>query len=240
MKEDIGKLVELQTIDAEIVRLAEKGKRLPEDREKIDAEMGAFTEETATMEERVNELVQQHRDKERECETNQEQVRKIKGRLLEIKTNNEYHAALKEIDYTEKKNEEIEDSILSLLEEIDTTRTAFDEQNAKTAAYRAEYEKKVGLIDEELNSLSSILKELEDKRDELRGGIKTSLLKKYDIIRERRNGVAVVSVWKEVCEGCHMNIPPQMYNELLRSDKLVTCPHCNRIIYWKDKDADES
>lgn len=240
MKEDIGKLIELQAIDSEIVRLKEKEKRLPEEREKIDAEMAAFTEETGTIEAQVNELLRQHREKERECETNQEHVSKIKGRLLAIKTNNEYHAALKEIDYTEKKNEEIEDGILSLLEEIDAARTAFDEQNAKTAVYRAEYERKGAFIDEELSSLGTVLKDLEDKREKLRGEIKTVLLKKYDIIRERRNGVAVVSVWREICEGCHMNLPPQMYNELLRSEKLMTCPHCNRIIYWKDKDADES
>ncbi|CAD7771580.1 C4-type zinc ribbon domain protein [Candidatus Methanoperedenaceae archaeon GB37] len=52
-------------------------------------------------------------------------------------------------------------------------------------------------------------------------------------IRKRRNGRAVVSVNDAVCEGCHMHIPPQNYNELLKCDKLMTCPSCQRIIYWK-------
>ena len=25
------------------------------------------------------------------------------------------------------------------------------------------------------------------------------------------------AVWKEICDGCHMNIPPQLYNELQKS-----------------------
>jgi uncharacterized protein len=31
-----------------------------------------------------------------------------------------------------------------------------------------------------------------------------------------------------------MNIPPQMYNELQRSDILMFCPHCQRIVYWRE------
>jgi NAD-dependent SIR2 family protein deacetylase len=34
-------------------------------------------------------------------------------------------------------------------------------------------------------------------------------------------------VWKSVCNGCHMNIPPQMYNEVQRSEALLSCPNCN-------------
>jgi predicted nucleic acid-binding Zn-ribbon protein len=73
-----------------------------------------------------------------------------------------------------------------------------------------------------------------DQDSEVRGKIPADLLKKYDVIKEKRTGQAVVSVWKEICAGCHMNIPPQMYNELQRYEKVVTCPNCNRIIYWED------
>ncbi|MEE9535799.1 MAG: C4-type zinc ribbon domain-containing protein, partial [Desulfobacterales bacterium] len=34
-----------------------------------------------------------------------------------------------------------------------------------------------------------------------------------------------------VCQGCNVNIPPQLYNELQRFDTLMFCPHCQRIIY---------
>ena len=40
------------------------------------------------------------------------------------------------------------------------------------------------------------------------------------------------------CQGCNMNIPPQLYNILQRGDAIELCPNCNRIIYW-DKSAGE-
>jgi len=34
------------------------------------------------------------------------------------------------------------------------------------------------------------------------------------------------------CQGCNMNIPPQLYNQLQRGDTIELCGTCNRIIYW--------
>jgi hypothetical protein len=57
------------------------------------------------------------------------------------------------------------------------------------------------------------------------------ILKQYDRTAELSNGLAVVAVKDAVCQGCYMNIPPQMYNELHRFDSLMFCPHCQRIVY---------
>jgi uncharacterized protein len=43
-----------------------------------------------------------------------------------------------------------------------------------------------------------------------------------------------VPVSDAVCNGCNVNLPPQLYNELQRSDTLRYCPNCQRIIYWKE------
>ena len=61
--------------------------------------------------------------------------------------------------------------------------------------------------------------------------VKAALLRKYEQIREKRDGVAMVGVTNGVCLGCYMNVPPQLYNELLREDKLHACPTCNRLLY---------
>jgi hypothetical protein len=46
------------------------------------------------------------------------------------------------------------------------------------------------------------------------------------------DGKALARARDSVCLGCHMNIPPQVYNELQRFDSLKLCPFCNRILYW--------
>ena len=45
--------------------------------------------------------------------------------MNDVKTNKEYQAILKEIETLEEKNSDMEDEIISLLEEVDTCETAF-------------------------------------------------------------------------------------------------------------------
>ncbi len=37
-----------------------------------------------------------------------------------------------------------------------------------------------------------------------------------------------------------MNIPPQMGNEIIRSDKIHNCPSCQRIVYVKPVELAEA
>jgi predicted nucleic acid-binding Zn-ribbon protein len=45
--------------------------------------------------------------------------------------------------------------------------------------------------------------------------------------------MAVVEVTGGICQGCYMNIPPQLWNEIIRSEKINLCPSCQRILYYK-------
>jgi len=74
----------------------------------------------------------------------------------------------------------------------------------------------------------------EQKRVALQQNVSAELISRYERIKKRNKGIGVTFVWKAVCNGCHMNIPPQLYNEVQRSEELFSCPNCNRIIYFQD------
>ena len=61
--------------------------------------------------------------------------------------------------------------------------------------------------------------------------MRSDVLKKYSAIRMRR-GLALVPVKNGTCQGCNMNIPPQLFNTLQRGNSIEVCGNCNRIIYW--------
>jgi uncharacterized protein len=61
--------------------------------------------------------------------------------------------------------------------------------------------------------------------------VRPDVLKKYSAIRMRR-GLAMAPVKNGTCQGCNMNIPPQLFNLLQRGDSIELCGTCNRIIYW--------
>jgi predicted nucleic acid-binding Zn-ribbon protein len=76
------------------------------------------------------------------------------------------------------------------------------------------------------------------ERDKLAAQVKPDVLKRYGNIRMRR-GLAVVSVRNGTCQGCNMNIPPQLYIVIQRGQTIETCPSCHRIIYWEDLMKDD-
>ncbi|MDI6616221.1 MAG: hypothetical protein QME27_05865, partial [Syntrophaceae bacterium] len=120
MKEQIDLLIELQDIYIAIDALTAKRVDLPQALQRIGEELELLEKELQEDSERVEALKSDHRDKETALKNNAEQVKKAKGRLLEVKTNKEYEATLKEIDVIQAKNGEIEDEIIRLFDAIDS------------------------------------------------------------------------------------------------------------------------
>lgn len=234
LKKQILLLIELQKNDSEIKRIKIRNEELPDKIVKLDAEFRDIERKVEEERERFEELNSAQRKKEESLKRGIESLKKTRDRLLEVKTNKEYHAMLKEIEVTEEKNSKIEDEIIYVLEEIDRVREGLKTSEDELIAYRLKYEKEKTKIDEEMNSVDSELLASQKKIDNVREKIDTDIFERYEIIKARRNGLAVVSVWNGTCSGCHVNVPPQMYNELQRSEDLMLCPNCNRIIYWND------
>ena len=146
---------------------------------------------------------------------------------------------LKEIETAEKARGDMESQIIVLMEEMDKLALLVkkDDETLKQAAGRHEEEKKV--IEDDLSAVDADTMTWTEKRDDLQKRIPADLLSRYERVKKRNNGVGVIPVWKAVCGGCHMNIPPQLYNELQRSNDLLSCPNCNRIMYFKNQEKSE-
>jgi len=238
LKEQILFLVELQNIDLEIEQFMLKKIDLPKEIIRLDEDLETVEGDLEESGQRLAKLKTDHKAKEAALKNGIENSKKAKSRLLEVKTNKEYEATLKEIDTINEKSSKIEDEIIHILEEIDKVNEYLRAKESETASQRSGCENGKRRLEKELDSIGFALDDVLKERDKIRGGIKTKFLKRFDMIKERKNGRAVVPVRGEVCYGCHMNIPPQMYNELQKSERLMLCPHCERIIYWEGGNDD--
>jgi predicted nucleic acid-binding Zn-ribbon protein len=77
------------------------------------------------------------------------------------------------------------------------------------------------------------------KRNVMAKDVKISALRKYDMLRTRRNGKAVVGVVNGICQGCFMSIPPQHFNDILKGDRVLNCPTCQRILFHQPESDEE-
>jgi predicted nucleic acid-binding Zn-ribbon protein len=234
LKEKLLLLIKLQDCDSQLVKLSAKKKILPENIEKLDKDFILFKEGIEKNKIKYDELKSRHTENENKIKKVNEGIVKTKERMLEVKNNKEYQAMLKEIEIAESSRGEIETQIISLLDELDKLSVLVKKDEEILKQSRSKYEQEKKAMEDDLNAVDTDVANWEQKRIDLQKDVPDELLVRYERIKKRNKGVGVTSVWKSVCNGCHMNIPPQLYNELQRSDDLLSCPNCNRIMYFQD------
>jgi predicted nucleic acid-binding Zn-ribbon protein len=76
------------------------------------------------------------------------------------------------------------------------------------------------------------IEKLKAERVTLAASVDESYLSRYERIMRHRQDVAVVPVQHGNCGGCHLQLPPQVAHQAKRSEEMVTCEQCGRILYW--------
>jgi predicted nucleic acid-binding Zn-ribbon protein len=231
LKELLVKLVELQKLELEAEKIRRRQKNLPIRLTELDEEFKVLRDAIERSRNEFEDKQKLKREKDRQLQVGQEAMKKTRDRLSEVKTNKEYQSMLKEIESSEKKNGKIEEEIISLLDGIESASREMKQQEGDFETSCIAYEDKKRELHADVDSLQGRLEELLRDVETMRKDISPDLLKRYDRIKAFANGVAVVPVQKEICSGCHMAIPPQMYNELQTGSEILTCPNCNRIIF---------
>ncbi|NNG01655.1 MAG: hypothetical protein HKM93_19870 [Desulfobacteraceae bacterium] len=234
IREQIKKMVELQAVENEAQQLRSVLDSVEVRLEALDQELKASQLTFDKDSEQTESLKKAYRDLESDTQANLSNIAKCNEKLRAVKTNKEYQSMLKEIDEFTKKNSTTEDLMLEYLEKLDTADLELKEKKQDLAAFEREIEEKKRDISEDASVKESRYTELTDSMETINSEIHADLRKQLDYVKEIVGITALSPVIDAVCQGCHMNIPPQLFNELQRFDKLFFCPNCHRIIYWKE------
>jgi uncharacterized protein len=236
LKEKLLLLVSIQECDSQLVKLSAKKIKLPEKIRKMEEAFQVYKENIELNKRKYDALKAKHGESEAQVKKLNDGMIKTKERLLEVKNNKEYQAMLKEIETAEKTRGDLESQIIALMEEMDKLSMLVkkDEETLLQATVKHEEEKKI--VEDDLSAVDADTVSWTEKRVGLQNVIPSDLMARYERVKKRNKGVGVIPVWKAVCSGCHMNIPPQLYNELQRSNDLLSCPNCNRIMYFQNQE----
>jgi len=232
---ELNKLIDVQEIDRGILEVTQGLERLPEELKAGEAALEELKAARAARLQELTDLKAQHRDTEMEMAEMEEGIKASRQRLMEIKSNIEYKAMLKEIAFKEDQRDQRETRILELLEQMEAQKGLAAELDEQIEAQEAALAEKRQEVAAQVKTLEADLAGLEEKRKKLRKGVPAPLLKRYEFIRQRRNGTAITPVQEGVCLGCHMNILPQQFIDLQKGVEILQCPHCQRILYWLEE-----
>ncbi len=234
MNEQLKLLIELQDIDTKILTSQRMIDKFPKKIIEIEKPFKEALNSFNLFKQRLETLDKKKREKERLLDDIGEKINKLKLRTSEIKTNKEYQALLSEIDSIEKERWSIEEQILIIMEEIDAVSKQISSEEIKLNADKKKYEELKQKLLEEKASIEKELENIKEIRSKVATLIEDDLYKLYINLIENYNGLAVVEAKDEICLGCNMNIPPQLFVELKKNDDILNCPQCGRILFFKN------
>lgn len=235
----IEQLVALQMIDDEIMQLNTFLKSAPAELERMESRHLELKDVVAYLKEKIAMLVTQRDQLETDIEDAGMKIKKSKNKLMMVNNSKEHQAMMREIDNLEKTNRSREEEKISLLEELARQEESLAAAKSELSALQQEITQKKKQINQKLQSAKTRLETLHGLRGEAEEVIPRPILSRYQFIRARLSQPVVVSVGEGICKGCNISIPPQTYNVLQKGEQILSCPNCQRIIYWSEHFARE-
>jgi predicted nucleic acid-binding Zn-ribbon protein len=198
--------------------------------EALDSRLQEARDAIETKRAELDSLEAERTGLEENLATENANITRSEANLKGITTQKEYQAVNKEIASARKLIGELEEQILQKTARGEELKGELSAMEGDTATLeenivQQKSEVQARIAAEETTAAADV-----KTREEMVKSIPSSMLKRYEKLREARRGVAVVEARDGGCLGCNMHIPPQMYNNLFRGEDLITCPHCQRIL----------
>jgi predicted nucleic acid-binding Zn-ribbon protein len=230
--DQIKSLAELQKLDTQIHRMNQEAEACPIEKKKLDE---AFEKKKAGLkaaEEALKHLQVQQKSKENDLLSREDKIAKLKSQLYSLKTNKEYQAMELEIKGGQADKSLLEEEILKMFDAVEEARAKVAREKEALAGLEKEHKTSVAALEKRAAELAASAAELNEKRKVHLPGVDSRLLTQYEKVLKKRDGIALVPVVHHACGGCHVELPPQIVNEVQIGEKLITCESCARILYW--------
>jgi len=234
LDEKLNALLMIQSIDTKFDNISREKEETPKEIEKLKEGLHILDSAVEQNLSTVEDLKKERRKVERELEEIDLKLKKSKLRLNEVKSNREYQAVLKEIEDLKDLTFQKEETVIKWMEEIEIQEKKCADNTVRREESQEEYKSKEKAFSQRIRELDKEVQSLNEKRVQLSPNLDEDLLRQYNGLRSHLKGRVVVPVIDGVCQECHLGIPPQQYNELIKGDSMQSCPHCSRIIYWGD------
>ena len=228
-------LINLQNYLKEKFDLQQEVENLPIDLNVLKGELEAKKDELDTLNSNLDFTKQEEKSLNIKYNDTFHERSEVEKKIELTNTHKEHEAIMKEIDNLRKVEKEFYDSrnitsktiedlsavIAALEEEINAIQNKVNEDEAVINTLTSEKEARIAELDGQINDL-------------INNNIDPALFKKFSNIVKNKDGVGIVDIEDQVCNGCHMILPKQFVNDVRLNEETKFCPYCSRILYYSD------
>ncbi|MBQ0034113.1 MAG: hypothetical protein KBS77_02345 [Bacteroidales bacterium] len=231
VEEKLKALYELQQVDSKIDELRVLQGELPQEvKDMADIVEGLKTRLT-NIEDDIKNCETHLSERRVEMENANANIGRYKEQQENVRNNREYDNLSKEIEYQQLTIELAQKKIKEFTSLLETRQA----DKAKTIS---DIEERTIDLNQKRAELNDILLETKEQTEtlmlrasKLEAGIDERLLAAFKRVRKNaRNGLAVVTVDRDACGGCHNKIPAQRQLDIRLRKKIIPCEYCGRIL----------
>jgi predicted nucleic acid-binding Zn-ribbon protein len=166
-----------------------------------------------------------------------QKISKLKDQMVGTKTNEQYRAFQNEIEFCQKDIRKLEDRILEMMSESEPLEKNVKAAEAALKAEKAQVEAEKALARQRTAVDQKAAGELQVERASIAKEIPAATYQQYERVRKGRRGIAVAEVVDGRCTACYITLRPQYYQDVKRTEKILFCESCQRILYYNPPQA---
>ncbi|MGY1704440.1 zinc ribbon domain-containing protein [Geodermatophilus sp. SYSU D00697] len=232
---DQQKLLALAAEDVALSQLAHRRRTLPElaaVESAVESERG-FAEAVVRAETEARDLQREVKRLENDVETVRNRAAKDQKLLDSGSVSAKQMTDLQhELQSLARRQSDLEDTELELMEQLETAEAALREAQAGQAEAQAERERAEQLRDDALADIADGTTRHEKARQEAAAGIPADLLALYERIRTQTGGTGAAMLKARQCQGCRIELFGKELAAVRNADphEVVRCDNCGRIL----------
>ena len=232
MLEVIEKLLILQDRDRKILRVKEELAHIEPERKSLNEKATKTQAGLDAAKLKVKQLETEKKNLELEVDTLKQKIDKYSVQQFQTKKNEEFRALGQEIENAKKQIFKIEDTEIDLMERIEAAQKEVAEASKIAGDAKKLVDNQISQLAGREDNLKKELAELTSNREQLSGAVDESARARYERLLKQKGGTAIVGIQHGVCGGCRLKFPTQIILSCKRSEEIVTCPNCGRILYY--------
>jgi hypothetical protein len=228
------RLLDLQAIDTSLAQLAHKRKTLPE-----HAELDRLARELSALEDQRVRVQVGAEDLDRDITRMEKDVEQVRARAskdqarLDVGTGpaRELQALQHEMETLARRQGELEDAELELMEQRESAQGMLDEVTQRLTALRDQRDEVQRRRDEVLSEIGRDEEFRRSGRAPLVGDLPSDLIQLYERIREQ-TGMGAALLHGGRCGGCRLDVSGSERARLKAApaDEVARCEECGRIM----------
>jgi uncharacterized protein len=194
-------------------------------------------QELVAAEQVVNEKKSKYTKLEKTLKEENEKIAARKKQLASFSNYKLQQGALREIDHSAKELTLLEETMLSILGEIETEEQNVSQLKEKFHTEEEAFKKLHAALQDKFEEMQNDISRNMKKREEALNDIEEKNLKLYENVKQKYGFNPVVPIQNNSCSGCNMALSPKIVNDTLAGKSIMQCPGCRRILYLKQESS---